>query len=208
MKIIDSDVRGATAWRILLILAPSEFLSMSWQFGLTLARANNGELVTAVVIPNESAKNLEAAQTAVAHVRNTAQPGNSSKALIAADLHGTRDVESLVQTTGADLLLVRAESRLWQNGHGLDNVSCAVAVVRGDQMLAENGTGNASLSLPPAGPIRPMPCVCCCRWLLITISQLSLSPMLPTTTTRKPWAGHDCVKRSNLSVAASASRAK
>jgi uncharacterized hydrophobic protein (TIGR00271 family) len=139
MKIIESDVRGATVWRILLILAPNESLGMSWQFGLKLARANNGELVTAVVIPNESTNNLEAAQTAVDHIKAAAQPVNSSKALIAADLHGTRDVESLVQTIGVDLLLVRAESHLWQNGHGLDNVSCAVAVIRGDRPLAENG---------------------------------------------------------------------
>ena len=142
MKIIESDMRGATAWRILLILAPNESLGMSWQFGLKLARANSGELVTAVVIPNESATNLAAAQTAVAHIHSAAEPGNSCKALIAADLHGTRDVESLVQTTGADLLLVRAESRLWKNGHGLDNVSCAVAVVRGDQNQPENGEGD------------------------------------------------------------------
>jgi uncharacterized hydrophobic protein (TIGR00271 family) len=140
MKIIESDVRGATAWRILLILAPGESLGMSWQFGLQLARANNGELVTAVVIPNDSPTSLEAARTAVTHIKAAAPPGKGSPTLIAADLHGTRAVESLVQTISVDLILVRAESRLWQNGHGLDNVSCAVAVVRGDRPPSVNGS--------------------------------------------------------------------
>ncbi|MEJ2746732.1 MAG: DUF389 domain-containing protein, partial [Anaerolineae bacterium] len=143
MKIIESDARGATAWRVLMILSPDEPLGKSWLFGLKLAKANNGQLVTAVVIPQANPHHLQQAETAVAAIQAAAPPGNGTRTLIVEDLHNGRDIESLIQMIGVDLLLVRADTPLWHNGYGLDNVSCAVAVVRGDSPIPA-GTGHFS----------------------------------------------------------------
>ena len=134
MKVIETGTQAAKAWRVLMILTPGEPLGICWQFGSVLARANNGQLLAAVIIPDASEPNLAHARTAVDQIKSAASSSKNGKnvnALIVEDGQDGRGVEKLVQQTGADMLLVRADGPIWHDR--LNYVSCAVAVVRGDQ---------------------------------------------------------------------------
>ncbi len=51
MRIVEGQLPEDRSWRTLVILSPGEELGITWQLGLSLAIANGGELVTAVIIP-------------------------------------------------------------------------------------------------------------------------------------------------------------
>ncbi len=142
MQIIESDIQGAKSWRVLVVLSPDEALGIQWQFGLALAKANNGTLLAAVTIPTAVQSALDKARTAVNQIRAQCSPNNGVRTLIVADDRNGRDIEKLVQDTRTDLLLTCADGPVWHDS--LNHVSCAVAVMRGTQpMAAPNGSADA-----------------------------------------------------------------
>jgi uncharacterized hydrophobic protein (TIGR00271 family) len=152
MKIIQAETLGAKTWRVLMIMAPGERLGICWQFGVALANANNGDLLAAVVIPNARGNALNQAQAAIHRIHQASPPKNGIHPLIVEDAQNGREIERLVQETGANLLLVQADGPVWHNS--LNNVSCAVAVVRGDNSVKDAHLNGSQRILIPtsSGP--------------------------------------------------------
>jgi uncharacterized hydrophobic protein (TIGR00271 family) len=140
MKIIEGTLPSTPAWRALILLNPETSLGLVWQLSLALARANNGQLIAAVVIPEASSENLHKVKTILAEVRGIEQSGaNEIYPILAIGADYQRSVADLAKEAGTDLLLLQAEGLSW---HSLNRVSCTVAVVRGhqySQVEGENG---------------------------------------------------------------------
>ena len=67
MKIVEGDLPEEPGWRVLVLLSPGEVLGRVWQLGLALARANQGQLVTAVLITQTDTKALESSSAGHCH---------------------------------------------------------------------------------------------------------------------------------------------
>ena len=77
MIIIEGELPPKKAWRELVLLAPGITLGLAWQLSLALAHANNGQLLTAVIIPDDDPKNLSAARAILEQVYQNSLPNNT-----------------------------------------------------------------------------------------------------------------------------------
>ena len=83
MKIIEGGLPEDRAWRSLILFDAEEKLGISWQLGKSLALANNGEIVAAVIISSANDPDLYLGESAVTHA-----PDAKAPFLI---MHGTSD---------------------------------------------------------------------------------------------------------------------
>ena len=74
MKIVEGGLPEDKAWRSLVLLSPGEKIGLAWQLGLTLARANNGELVVVTIIPEVDSPSLTKARQTLGHARKACRP--------------------------------------------------------------------------------------------------------------------------------------
>lgn len=153
MKIVEGSLPHRNTWRALFMLAPEGALGKVWQLGLALAKANDGELLVAVIIPSELEKNLEAARAAVERV-HAATPAEADvfTIIIQADDH-EQGFGGLVQEAEVDLVLAHADGPAW---YRLSNISCTVAAVRADkpaegEPAGEDEAGIKRILVPTSG---------------------------------------------------------
>ena len=83
MKIVEGGLPEDNAWRALVLLAPGANVGLSWQLGLSLSRANNGELVAAVILPEDSQDSLTLARETLHRARKACDPEDSVYTVIA-----------------------------------------------------------------------------------------------------------------------------
>lgn len=130
MKIIEGSLPEETSWRVLIPLTPGESPRHTWELGLALAHANNGELLTAVIIPDATEQQIirarKAIETAAAHSGEHA----NLRGLIVVDANYEKGLHDFIETAKIDLVLANGDGLIRQN---FDAIPCAAAITRGDR---------------------------------------------------------------------------
>lgn len=129
MKVIEGVVPEEKHWRVLIMLPPGRGLGKTGLLGKALARANNGELILAVIVTDTSKPQLAAAREIITQIKKDSSGNGRIYPLIVQNTAYDKDFVHFVQTLGIDLLLTYADGPSWQN---LNKISCAVGIVRGD----------------------------------------------------------------------------
>jgi uncharacterized hydrophobic protein (TIGR00271 family) len=145
MKIVEGGLPEDKAWRALVLLTPGEAVGMAWKLGLSLARANVGEMVMAIILPTAADAAVEQARETLREARKAAQVEDSVYTVMVESKDIRRAIRNLISQADIDLLLTTAETPVWRN---LDGLPCAVGVVRGESQnpLREGPEAEASLS--------------------------------------------------------------
>jgi uncharacterized hydrophobic protein (TIGR00271 family) len=129
MKIVEGGLPEDKAWRSLVLLSPGEKIGLAWQLGLTLARANNGELVVVTIIPEVDSSSLTKARQTLGHARKACRPEDNVYTAIIQDDDFRAATRHLIHQANIDLILSSADRPGW---HSLDGMPCTVAVIRGE----------------------------------------------------------------------------
>ncbi|MGD8806992.1 MAG: DUF389 domain-containing protein [Chloroflexota bacterium] len=129
MKIAEGGLPEDKAWRVLVLLTPGESVGMAWQLGLALARANEGEIVMATILPSASGAALEQARATLKEARKACLADDSVYTAVVESRDLRKAIRELVSRADIDLLLTTTETPIWRN---LDGLPCAVGVVRGE----------------------------------------------------------------------------
>lgn len=129
MRIIEGGLPEEKAWRSLVLLEPDERLGVSWQLGLSLAKANNGGLVAAVILPVVDEEEIVQARETLATARHASAPEDPVHTVLVESKDVGRAVSQLVHEASIDLILTRGDGPYWRY---LDHLPCAVAAIRGE----------------------------------------------------------------------------
>jgi uncharacterized hydrophobic protein (TIGR00271 family) len=159
MKIVEGGFPEDKAWRSLVLLSIEEELRVTWQLGLDLALANEGEVVAAVIIPSTNGDSLTQARNTLAQARRACDPEDPLYTVIIQDKDYTKGVRRFVHEADIDLLLASADVPHW---HNLNRMPCAVLAVRGEAYgpnededhiddTEENGIGFKQILVPTSG---------------------------------------------------------
>ncbi|MFQ5435697.1 MAG: TIGR00341 family protein, partial [Anaerolineae bacterium] len=130
MRIIEGEIPETKAWRVLVLLSPDRGLGKAWQLGLALAHANNGQMLTAVVVPTADEASLARARQMTERVKQASQSHNEVTSLIIESAQYDRGIIELVKRAAVDLTLTYADDLIW---HDLNRIPCALGAIRGDQ---------------------------------------------------------------------------
>jgi len=101
----------------------------TWLLGLSLAIANGGELVTAVLIPTAVEPFLSEARESLARAEEIAAATDPVFTVLIEAAKYEKAVRELIKEPEIDLLLARADAPNW---HSLERMPCAIAAVRGE----------------------------------------------------------------------------
>lgn len=134
MKIIEGGLPEDKAWRALVLLAPDEEIGLTWQLGLSLAKANNGELVLATILSENQNEVLKKARTTLGHARKSCQPDDPVYTAVVQSKDYRKAADQLTQEADIDLLLTSTVQPEWRS---LDRLDCAVAIIR-DEILPQH----------------------------------------------------------------------
>lgn len=137
MNIIEGQLPVESAWRALVLLNSEELLGRVWQLGLALADANDGHLITAVIIPDTSKSSIEKAQAVTAVALNACLTDVPIYPLIIVATEYEKTLQQFVREADIDLLLAHTDGPVW---HNLNKIPCAVAAFRGDTPQVEGET--------------------------------------------------------------------
>jgi uncharacterized hydrophobic protein (TIGR00271 family) len=135
MKIVEGTIPEGKIWRVLLLLTPGRPLGRTWQLAHALARANNGELVAAVIVPTISEQNLIQARADLDEIRETYEDDNRIKLLLIEAPDYDRELARFIHKADIDLLITHAEDPNWRD---LKTIPCAIGAVRGDRRGLES----------------------------------------------------------------------
>ena len=115
-------------WRALVLFEPGVDPGPIWQFGCTVARANNGEVVALVVVPEGITEGalLAARETLEKAVSDPIDDEKMYRLLVEASDY-SKALNQVVDDADIDLLLAEASPR-WP---GVERIPCAVGVIRG-----------------------------------------------------------------------------
>ncbi len=151
MKILEGVIPKGDNWRVLVLLSPDESLGRAFALGASLAHSNDGELVTAVFVSDESEGTLAACQDIFDHAQENCHDDQAIHPFIIASTDQERDLKTFVNQAKIDLLLVHADS---MTRHNYARLSCSVVALRGDRVEIE-GEDAASGKRPLARILVP-----------------------------------------------------
>ena len=130
MKIIEGELPSSeTVWRALLLVAPQRPLTTEWQLALSLVKANNGELVTAVAISQNTPDTLAIAHDTLDNVRQLCPDDITLHTFIFEADADNNSFEKFINQTSIDLVITNIVNT---RTYDLDKISCGVAVMRSD----------------------------------------------------------------------------
>lgn len=141
MKLIEGGLPEGKAWRVLLLMAPSEPLGRAWQLGLLLARANEGDLIVAVAIPEATDTAVADARELVTTTRNACKPDDPVYFAILETVDERSGLADFADKAGVNLLIAHGDGPV---PHQLDNVTCGLIVLRGDWLSVEERDGEST----------------------------------------------------------------
>jgi uncharacterized hydrophobic protein (TIGR00271 family) len=129
MRIVEGHLPDGKSWRTLVILAAGEDLGITWQLGLSLAKANNGEQITAIIVPPDDGARLEEALASLSRIRERSNDSDTVFTVLVEASRFEKAVHDLIKEAEIDLLLARADS---PNLAYLERMPCALVAVRGE----------------------------------------------------------------------------
>ncbi len=129
MQLIDGQLPQEKLWRALVILSPKEPLGRAWQLALALARANDGQLIAGIYLPDMNPAAQKAARAHAEMIQGLEPEATDITILQMTSLNFDRALEKFVHEAAIDLLVAHLDGPIAFN---LNRVSCAVAAVRGD----------------------------------------------------------------------------
>lgn len=136
MKIVEGGLPEDKAWRSLVVLAPDESPGVTWQIGLQLAAANDGDVLAVVIIPATTEDLQQQARETLSQARHAAEADDPVYTAILESKSPRKAVQELINQADIDLALTSAEG---QSRYNLDKLPCAVASVRGEAYAHEEG---------------------------------------------------------------------
>jgi len=136
MNIIEGQLPEGKAWRALIIVSDKEELGKTFQLGLALAKANSGHLIPAVFCRDLGRANVSDARQVLSHIRDVLNEDDENfvRPLALASANIERDLKELVEEADIDLILAHLDGPIKID---LNQMPCAVAVVRGDRREIE-----------------------------------------------------------------------
>ncbi|MCP4424524.1 MAG: DUF389 domain-containing protein [Chloroflexi bacterium] len=140
MRIIEGTIPEGKLWRVLLTLSLGRRLGKTWQFARALAKANKGELIVAVTVPDADDGQLAQARAYMAQIRDAYSEDGRLHLLLVEAAAYDKELGWFVEKADIDLLLTYVEDPNWRN---LKAISCAVGIVRGDK------TAETETTVPP-----------------------------------------------------------
>ncbi|MAU00957.1 MAG: hypothetical protein CL608_27750 [Anaerolineaceae bacterium] len=129
MQLIDGQIPEEKLWRALVVLPPDEPLGRAWQLALALARANNGQLIAGIYIPDMNPAAQKAAQAKAETIRTLDPDAEDVFVLIMSSPNFDKALAKFVGEAAIDLLVAHIDGPIAFN---LNRLSCAVAALRGD----------------------------------------------------------------------------
>jgi uncharacterized hydrophobic protein (TIGR00271 family) len=131
MEIVEGRLPEDRAWRALVLLAPGANLGVSWQLGLSLSRANKGEIVFAIILPEGDQNAVPSSQETLHQARIACEPKDSVYTVVVQAKQYHKAAAKLAKEADIDLLVTSAETPGWKS---LGRMPCAVAIVRGQSL--------------------------------------------------------------------------
>ncbi|MBK7896738.1 MAG: DUF389 domain-containing protein [Anaerolineaceae bacterium] len=130
MQLIDGQLPEEKLWRALVILPPDELLGRAWQLALALARANGGQLIAGIYLPDLNPAGLKAAQAQTQTIKALDPEATDITVLTMTAPNFDKALARFVNGAAIDLLVAHLDGPVAFN---LNRISCAVAAIRGDK---------------------------------------------------------------------------
>lgn len=147
MKIIEGSLPEENSWRVLIPTTPGESSRLSWELGLALARANDGDLITAVIIPDASEQQIIRARKAAETIASTSPASTNLRGLVVVAPDYEKGLHDLVEAAKIDLVLASGDGLI---RHNFNTIPCAAAIIRGDKTpFGSNDTPSIARILVP-----------------------------------------------------------
>lgn len=150
MNVIKGSLPEENVWRVAVILEPRESVTLAWQLGLLLARANRGALLAVVLVRDRSVESVERAEETLAAVKALCTPQDRYESLVVEIVKPELTMRELVATARVDMLVADLSIPAWAS---LQNLPCIVAALRFGRNEAEavNQKGLKRILLPTSG---------------------------------------------------------
>ena len=129
MQLIDGQLPKEKLWRALVLLSPGEPLGRAWQLSLALARANGGQLIVGIYLPDMNPAGQKAAQAHAEKIKALNPDATDIFVLVMTAVNFDKALAKFVDEAAIDLLVAHLDGPAALN---LNRISCAVAAVRGD----------------------------------------------------------------------------
>ena len=140
MQLIDGQLPEEKLWRALVILPPKEALGRAWQLALALARANGGQLIAGIYLPDMNPAAQKTARAQAEMIKALDPEATDIIVLQMTAANFDRALAKFVDEAEIDLLVAHLDGPIAFN---LNRVSCAVAAIRGDH---QEVIGDAAVS--------------------------------------------------------------
>lgn len=130
MKVVAGILPQGIEWRVLLVLEAGQEPGIAWEIGHTLARANRGDLVIAILVsPDDSRDKVNTAISAADAFRegNNGKNGADTYAVVIQTRHITTTLLELVKKSDIDLAIMIASR---PDQYDFRQLPCAVALLR------------------------------------------------------------------------------
>ncbi|MCA9919651.1 MAG: DUF389 domain-containing protein [Anaerolineales bacterium] len=129
MQLIDGQLPEEKLWRALVILPPTEPLGRAWQLALALARANGGQLIAGIYLPDMNPAGLVTARARAEKIKALDPEATDITVLLMTATNFDKALAQFADEAAIDLLVAHLDGPIAFN---LNRVSCAVAAIRGD----------------------------------------------------------------------------
>lgn len=146
MKVVEGNLPEASGWRVLVLLSLGEALGQVWQLGVALTRANQGQLLTAVLVTETDSATLIKAREVVAAVREATEDDEVVYPFIIQVVTYEKGVVELVEELDVDLLLAHGDGPVHYN---LNKAPCAIGLLRGERETEHTAESSLSRILVP-----------------------------------------------------------
>ncbi|HFC12712.1 MAG TPA: DUF389 domain-containing protein, partial [Anaerolineae bacterium] len=149
MKIIHGNIPSAQKWRVMVLLAPTNGVTLAWQIGRMLAQANHGSVLAAVIVEDDG--EVAAAQQTLAEIGRTCSENTAHDLLILKPTaNPSKALKKFIAAARVDLLIADTDAPLWQY---LDKLPCTVATLRGsrDRNASVLTQGIHNILMPTSG---------------------------------------------------------
>lgn len=134
MNIIEGSLPTKSAWRALVLLSSEIKLGRTWQLSYSLVKANQGQLIAAVIINSLHESKVDEARKIIKLAQKNIPDTIEFYPIIVVTLDLEETLHELVDEAEIDLLLLRFDSNVW---HNINKIPCAIAAVRGDKVVAD-----------------------------------------------------------------------